>query len=140
MPARQYRLSEPPAWPLRALGVTTAGTAVASWFIVPTTLGGGTAPLLPALALEAFFLASVGAAVLTSPGELQDGIIAIVGGGAAVVLLFVLAQATLGGFSNPLTRALLSLIVGIGATLVATIPAFGMHFFARETGGLGSIE
>lgn len=140
MAVRQYRLSEPPSWPLRALLITALGMATASWFIVPTTLAGGTAPLVPALALQAAFLGSVVAAVMTSPEELQDGIIAIVAAGATAVLLFVLAQAVVGDVTHPITSALLALVVGIGGTLVATVPAFGMHFFGGGSGGLGTIE
>jgi len=127
---REYRLSEPPSWPLRGLAAAILGMALTTWFVLPTTLRGDPAPLVPALVLEAFFLGGVATALRTSPGELQDGIVAVVAAGAVIVGVYTLNHWLVGGdLSHPASRVLLSLTVGVAAGLITTIPAFGVHLF-----------
>lgn len=141
MSLRDYRLSEPPAWPLRALAVAVVGVAATSWVVLPTTLSGGTAPLVPALGLEAFFLGGVAAGLRASAGEIQDGIVAVVGVGALVVSLYTASHWLTGGdLTHPANRALLSCTVGVAAGLVASIPGFAVQFFRSGDGGLQSPE
>jgi len=140
MGLRDYRLSEPPAWPLRGLAVAGLGVAATTWVVLPTTVAGGTAPLVPALVLEAFFLGGVGAALRASAAEIQDGIVAVVAVGGAVVGLYVPTHLlTAGDLTHPASRLLLSGTVGVAAGLLASVPGFGLLFFRsrdeeRETG------
>ncbi len=141
MGPRDYRLSEPPSWPLRGLALAAAGVAATTWVVLPTTVAGGTAPLVPALALEAFFLGGVGAAFRASAAEIQDGIVAVVGVGAVVVGLYTATHWLTGGDpTHPAGRALLSCTVGVAAGLVASIPGFAVQFFRADDGSLGAPE
>ncbi len=141
MALREYRLSEPPAWPLRGLAVAVLGVATTSWVVLPTTVSGGTAPLVPALVLEAFFLGAVAAALRASAAEIQDGVVAVVGVGAVVVSLYTATHWLVGGDpTHPASRALLSCTVGVAAGLLASVPGFAVHFFRSGDEGLGALE
>lgn len=133
MGVRDYRLSDPPAWSLRGLAVAILGVAATSWVVLPTTVTGGTAPLVPALTLEAFFVGGVGAALRASAAEIQDGIVAVVAVGAVVVGLYAATHASTGGdLTHPASRALLSATVGVAAGLVASVPGFAVHLFRGD--------
>lgn len=117
------------------------GVAATSWVVLPTTVSGGTAPLVPALVLEAFFLGAVAAGLRASVAEIQDGIVAVVGVGALAVSLYTATHWLTGGdLTHPASRALLSCTVGVAAGLVASIPGFAVHLFRSGDGGLRAPE